>query len=137
MRNARLYGRMPLVAAAFIAGCEGATPSEPPFLRGTITSRAAIRYGVQDAAGATRIDSFPAMFVDGVGIWPAREPCAAQARLGIGGRTEVLRDGLPVDTGQLIVGRRVSVWITGVVLQSCPPQAGAARVVLHDGVEGQ
>jgi hypothetical protein len=120
------------ISIAPVLACgSGISDSEPPFLRGRITSRAPIVYGVQDATG-TRLDSIPAMFVDGVGIWPASEPCAAQARLAIGGNTQVLRQGVPVDTGQLAIGRRVAVWISGVVLESCPPQAGAVRVVLED-----
>lgn len=101
--------------------------SEAPFLRGIITSRAPILMGVGGG-----IDTLPAMFVDGVGIWPAVEPCAAQARLAIGGRTLVLRHGMPVDTAQLVVGQRVAVWIGNAVLESCPPQASAIRVVLED-----
>jgi len=117
---------------ALVSACgSGISDSEPPFLRGLITSRAPIVHGVRDGTG-TRLDSIPAMFVDGVGIWPASEPCAAQARLAIGSTIQVLRQGVPVDTGQLSVGRRVIVWISGVVLESCPPQAGAVRVVLED-----
>ncbi len=120
------------MSAALAVACRsGISDPEPPFLSGRITSRAPIVYGVQDGT-TTRLDSIPAMFVDGVGIWPASEPCAAQARLAIGGSTQVLRQGVPVDTGQLVVGQRVTVWISGIVLESCPPQAGAVRVVLED-----
>jgi uncharacterized Zn-binding protein involved in type VI secretion len=127
----------PLIAAILVVSCRSdITPSEPPFLRGIITSRAAFLYGVQDGTG-TRIDSVPAMFVDGVGIWPASEPCAAQAKLAISGQTEVLRNGFPADTGQLTIGQKVSVWITAIVLRSCPPQASAARVVLEDSFDGR
>lgn len=125
-----------LLAAIVIVGCRSdVTSPEPPFLRGIITSRAAMRYGVRDGTG-TRIDSVPAMFVDGVGIWPASEPCAAQARFTISGQTEVLRNRVPADTGQLTIGRKVSVWVTGPVWESCPPQAYAARVVLERSLEG-
>jgi hypothetical protein len=111
----------------------GSTPLGPeqPFLRGVITSRAPILVGVQ-VAGATKLDSIPAMFVDGVGIWPAPEPCAARARFTIGTQTRVFRHDVGVDTAQLVVGQRVAVWITGVVLESCPPQASASRVVLDE-----
>ena len=120
------------MSAALALGCgSGISDSEPPFIRGIITSRAPIVYGVQDGP-ATRLDSIPAMFVDGVGIWPAPEPCAAQARLAIGGKPQVSRHGVPADTGQLAIGQRVTVWISGVLLESCPPQADAVRVVLED-----
>lgn len=62
-----------------------------------------------------------------------REPCARKAFFGIGGTTRVeWRTGAPADTGALTVGRRVSVWISGWILQSCPPQAGATTVVIED-----
>jgi hypothetical protein len=119
-------------AAALVLACaKSPTGPDRPFLRGTITSRASILFGVQDGTGV-RLDSIPAMFVDGVGIWPASEPCAAQARFSINGGTQVLRGRVRADTGQLRVGRRVTVWSTGVVLESCPPQAYAARVLLED-----
>ena len=115
------------ISAALALACRSdLADSEAPFLRGTITSRAPIVYG-----GQYGLDSIPAMFVDGVGIWPAAEPCAAQARLSIGRNTQVSRRGVPVDTGQLAIGQRVTVWISGVVLESCPPQASAVRVVLE------
>jgi len=121
-----------IVGAALVLGCSsGIAEPATPFLRGVITSRAPILIGVQDGA-ATRVDSIPAMFVDGRGIWPAPEPCAAQALFAIGSGTQVIHQGVPTDTAQLVVGQRVAVWITGVVLESCPPQAGATRVVLEE-----
>lgn len=103
-----------------------ASSADAPFLRGIITSREPIRVG-----GQSGLNAIPAMFVDGRGIWPASEPCAAQARFSISG-AEVVRNGIAVDTAQLAVGQIVSVWVHGVVLESCPPQAGASRVVLED-----
>jgi hypothetical protein len=120
-----------IVPAALVLACASPTDPDRPFLRGTITSRASQLFGVQDGTGV-RLDSIPAMFVDGVGIWPAREPCAAQARLVIDGGTRVFRGRVRADTGQLTVGRRVTVWNTGIVLESCPPQAYAARVLIED-----
>jgi hypothetical protein len=114
-----------IVGAALLAGC-GSPTSETaaPFLRGVITSRAPVRID--------SLHSFPSMFVDGWGMWPASERCAAQAHFGIGSSTKVFRHGQPVDTGQLVVGQQVAVWTTGIVLESCPPQTGAAKVVLED-----
>jgi hypothetical protein len=131
----RLIICMTPVALAF--ACSGDTTApESPFLRGVITSRASQLYGVQHETGV-RIDSVPAMFVDGVGTWPARESCAGQAHLSIGSQTEVFRrvagELVRADTGQLVLGRRITVWIDGVVFQSCPPQASASRVLLEEG----
>jgi hypothetical protein len=110
----------------------GSSTTEPDadFLRGVITSRASTLYGVQDESGV-RIDSTPTMLVDG------GEPCGAKARFSIGGETQVFRRVagalVRADTGQLVIGRRVTVWIEGLVLMSCPIQAGASRVLLEDG----
>ena len=105
------------------------TPPDGSFLRGRITSRAPQLYGVQDEAGVGRIDSVPAMFVKGGGS------CNRQADVAIGSRTEVFRqvEGqlVPADTGQLKVGRWITVWFDGLVLASCPPQAAAGRVLLE------
>ena len=121
-----IIGMTPVVLALACSG--DTTAPEDSFLRGVITSRAPQLYGVQDGAGV-RIDSVPAMFVDG------GASCARQAHLSIGSETEVFREVagelVPADTGQLVLGRRVTVWIDGVVLQSCPPQAGATRVLLE------
>jgi len=69
------------------------------------------------------------MFVDGVDIWPAAEPHAARTKSALDGQTWVFRAGMRVDTAQLVVGKRVTVWISGMVPESCPP---AARVLLDD-----
>jgi hypothetical protein len=118
-----------MTPVALALACSGDTTApEDSFLRGVITSRASQLYGVQDEAGV-RIDSVPAMFVKGGGS------CAEQAYLSIGGQTEVFRqvegELVRADTGQLVLGRRITVWIDGVVLQSCPPQASASRVLLE------
>ena len=116
------------ISAALALGCGSATSAiDPPFLRGIITSRAPTVIGVQSGA-----DSIATMFVDGRGIWRASEPCAAQGWFFIGSNTQAFRNGVPVDTSQLVVGQRVTVWVKGIVLESCPPQAGASKVVLED-----
>lgn len=100
-----------LSAAALVACSEVPTRSDTPFVEGTITQRTASRY-----------------FVDGGG------DCSTKASLWIDGHTRVLRKSghylVPADTGQLLLGRRVAVWVDGVVLESCPLQAGASKVVL-------
>ena len=117
------------IPVALVFACSGDTTApDSSSLRGVITSRAPQLYGVQDEAGV-RIDSVPAMFVKGGGS------CARQASLSIGSQTEVFRqvEGELVrsDTGQLVVGRHITVWIDGVVMASCPPQAAAGRIVLE------
>jgi hypothetical protein len=123
----RLIIYMTPVALAF--ACSGSTTApEDSVLRGVITSRASLLYGVQDEAGV-RIDSVPAMFVTGGGS------CTEQAYLSIGSETEVFRrvggELVRADTGQLVLGRRITVWIDGLVFSSCPPQAGAKLVLLE------
>jgi hypothetical protein len=126
-----------MTALALALACSNMMAPEDAFVGGVITSRAAKRYGVQDETGV-RTDSVPAMFVEGAGTWPRRDGCAAQAYLLIGGETEVFRrvggELVRADTGQLVVGRRVTVWIDGgLVLSSCPPEAAAIRVLLEEG----
>jgi hypothetical protein len=120
-----------MTPVALALGCSGdITAPEGSFVRGVITSRAPQLYGVQDEAGV-RIDSVPAMFVKGGGS------CAHQAYLSIGSQTEVFRqvegELVRADTGQLVVGRLITVWVDGVVFASCPPQASASRVLLEEG----
>jgi hypothetical protein len=43
----------------------------------------------------------------------------------------ILHNGLPKDTSELTVGRRVSVFQQGAVLKSCPPMTGAVGVIVH------
>jgi hypothetical protein len=118
-----------MTPVALAVACSGDTMApESSFLRGMITSRASLLYGVRDEAGV-RIDSVPAMFVVGGGS------CARQAYLSIGSQTEVFRqvegELVRADTGQLVVRRRITAWFDGVVLASCPPQASAGRVLLE------
>jgi hypothetical protein len=121
-----------MIPVALTFACSGDTTApDSSFLRGVITSRAPQLYGVQDESGGVRIDSVPAMFVKGGGS------CDRQAFLSIGSQTEVFRqvegELVRADTGQLVLGRRITVWIDGVVQASCPPQASAGRVLLEVG----
>lgn len=119
--------RRALIAAVVVTGIaacsQRTTDPGAPFLRGIITSREPFLFG----AGG-RVDSAPAILVDGTSLHPGLEPCQAQAKFGIGRSTQIVRDGAPSDMGALVVGRRVAVWITGPVRESCPPQADAARI---------
>src|SRR3954451_14261284 len=120
-----------MIPVALVVACSGDTTApDSSFLRGVITSRAPQLYGVQDESGV-RIDSVPAMFVDGGGS------CDRQAVLSIGSQTEVFHqvqgELVRSDTAQLVIGRRITVWIDGVVQASCPPQASAGRVLLEVG----
>jgi hypothetical protein len=48
-----------------------------------------------------------------------------------GTATLVRRDGRPASAAELSVGRTVSLWITGVILESYPVQVEARAVVLE------
>jgi hypothetical protein len=48
-----------------------------------------------------------------------------------GTSTVVRRDGRPASAAELTVGSAVSLWITGVVLESYPVQVEARVVVLE------
>lgn len=118
------------IAAVLVIGsvCCSQRTTDPgaPFLRGIITSRESFHAG----AGG-RADSASAILVDGTSLHPGLEPCQAQARFHVGRSTQIVRDGAPGDMGALLVGRRVAVWITGPVRESCPPQADAARIEIE------
>ena len=100
------------------------------FLAWRITIPRSVVYGVQDGAGV-RLDSTPAMFVDGVRPGAPTEPCMSRAQFWFSGDTRVLRNGALADTSELRVGRRVAVWSQGIVLESCPPQASAVVVMIE------
>ena len=105
--------RLLLLSLAGLLACSDVpTTSDLPFVQGTITHRRASGF-----------------FVDGGG------DCTTKATLWIDSHTRVLRRAgqyiVPADTGDLVTGRRVAVWVDGVVLESCPPQAGASRVLLE------
>ena len=75
----------------------------------------------------------PAMFViDDTAF--ARNPCGHATLFIIGPDTRVVREnGERTDTSALTVGSRVSVFITDgtIILQSCPPETDASKVVVH------
>lgn len=120
----------PALIAAVIVGVvscsQRTTDPGAPFLRGIITSRESFGADTADRAGMAA-----AILVDGTSLHPALTPCQAQARIDVGRSTQVVRDGTPSDVGALVVGRRVAVWITGPVRESCPPQAEAARIEIE------
>jgi hypothetical protein len=113
-RAARCVGFLALLAAA---GCHDYTPSAPattgaPYIRGRITQ-------VGHAWG---------LLVEGTPGPGQRED---KAYVSVGGAAILRRDGTPVDASALVVGRRVSVWITGIVRESYPVQVDATVVVLE------
>ena len=78
-------------------------------------------------------DSVPAMFVIDDTTF-SRNPCGHATRFILQRAIRVeYADGTPADTTALVVGRRVSVYVTehASVLESCPPIADAAKVILH------
>lgn len=96
---------------------------EVPWISGVIASR---RPAGSDGSPAARL------LVAG----PPRASlpaCAASAYINYDQATTVMhRSGEPADAAALIAGRSVSVWITGIILDSCPSQAAATRIVIED-----
>jgi hypothetical protein len=87
--------------------------TEPYFLRGTITE-AGQAWGYR-------------MYGE-----PGTSSRANEAYFRITPQTELLRaDGSPATAADLIVGRSVSLWITGPIAESHPVQVGAKRIVLE------
>jgi len=117
-----------ICATALSATCTSeSTEPSAPFARGTITSRQARVYHVQSSTGV-RIDSVPQMLVEEE---PGSMQCERNAWFGLDARTRVLDGATHADTSALTLGRRVSVWAEGVVLESCPPITYAAEVRLE------
>ncbi len=64
----------------------------------------------------------------------ARNPCGHATLFTIGSDTYVVNDnGARMDTSTLAVGRRVSVFVRDntVILQSCPAETFAGKVIVH------
>ena len=116
------------LACFILLACADTIPDGGAFISGVITSRAPMLLGVQTSTGV-RTDSVPQMLVTGSG--PGS--CNGGARILFSARTPIrFRNGTPADTGTLTIGTAVSVWNTGLVLESCPPIASAAVVVLKN-----
>jgi hypothetical protein len=64
-----------------------------------------------------------------VGLGPA---CEEQARVYYGGVLTVSRRRQPSDTSQLIVGRRVTVWVMENSTDTCPRGFSASRIHIED-----
>ena len=108
--------RTALVALLLLVpACHSSPTAPPPFVVGTITSRAARLIGR---------DSVPQIFVQG-----NPPTCDSSAYVALSGVRRVwYANGSAADTSALVVGAQVRVWITGIVLESCPPQAGADEI---------
>jgi len=64
----------------------------------------------------------------------ARKPCGHATLFTIGSDTRVLNEnGARMDTSALAIGRRVSVFVMDntIILESCPPETFADKVVVH------
>ena len=64
----------------------------------------------------------------------SRRPCGHGTLFTLAPDVRVFHEnGARADTGALTVGRRVSVFVTDgtILLQSCPPETDAAKVVVH------
>lgn len=118
VRLSRMCRRAAVLAAALgaaAAGCVGpaTAPDEPPFIRGTIT----------------RVGPDRGFLVEGE-PGPGHREDKAYVRAGAGAAL-LRRGGGRASAADLAVGRVVSVWITGVVLESYPVQVQARAVVLE------
>jgi len=75
----------------------------------------------------------PTMFVGDSGV-SRLQACGHGAIVSFGRETKVVyENGSRADTSALTIGRKVSAFIKdeGIILLSCPPQAYAAKIVVH------
>ena len=78
-------------------------------------------------------DHSQTMFVGDSGV-SRLHACGHGALVSFGPDTKIVyENGTRADTSALTIGRKVSAFIEdeGVILQSCPPQAYANKVVVH------
>jgi hypothetical protein len=117
-RRAHRAGAVALLA---FAGCSDPTASsEPAFLEGRITRLA---------------DESRGYLVEGT---PGPGHRVDRAYFRVTGRTTLLhRAGGRARVSDLVVGRTVSLWITGVSLDSDPPQVTARALVLEAEAAGK
>lgn len=87
-------------------------PTEPPYLRGTVTAIDDATVRVEENAG--------------------ERSGSAKAVLRITESTRIVwRTGRPAERGDLRLGARVSAWITGPVAESYPVQGEAAVLLVE------
>jgi hypothetical protein len=116
----RLRNLPVLVLAATAAVATGCASHLWLGVRGTIT----LRRSVSSTAIIAVTDSAAR----------ATEPCGHTTIVSVGPDTRIVHeDGTSADTSILAVGRTVSVFLleNGGILQSCPAQAYAAKIVVH------
>lgn len=106
-----------LAMVLLLVGCgaseeEGAIPSEPPYLRGTVTAMDGAEVRVEENAG--------------------ERSGSAKAVLRLTGSTRIVwRTGEPAEPGDLRLGSRVSAWVAGPVAESYPVQAEAGVLMIE------
>ncbi len=109
-----------------VAGCGGEKAAGPPSREPDVTGAVASAESIGGAAGGGGI----ALLVK------ASERCIDQASVRATDVTHVYdangEDLGPEGFEALQPGRRVRVWFTGPVAESCPPQAEAGAIVLDD-----
>ena len=113
----RVARRAALLALLAVGGCHDYAPTAPaatdaPYIQGRITQ-------VGHAWG---------YLVEGT---PGPGHQEDRAYVDVRGASILRRDGAPADASALVVGQRVSVWITGIVRESYPVQVDATVVVLE------
>jgi hypothetical protein len=102
------------VVLALAIGCTHPIPSEAPTIRGAITG--STNYGLMVIApgGEAACDH------------------TQRSQVAVGEASIRRRSGGSASISDLVVGTTVSVWITGVILESCPPIVTAEFVVIED-----
>ena len=109
----------PLAVAVLLAACTRSSsdardflPSEPPYLRGTVTALGEARVRIEENAG--------------------EQSGSAKAELRLTPETRILwRTGEPANAGDMRLGARVSAWIDGPVRESYPVQGDAGTIVIE------
>lgn len=111
---------------SFVAGCGGEEAAGPPSRAPDVSGAIASAEPIGGTAGGGGI----ALLVKG------SERCIDQASVRATDVTRVYdeagEDLGPEGFEALRPGRRVRVWFTGPVAESCPPQAEAGAIVLDD-----
>jgi len=125
------------VASLAVAACSNANgpnakDPETAHIRGYITARDSGGYGVRDADGTTRVVYYPRVLVEEDPLEPVSHGTTKKSRVSWGPQTQFTsRSGQRLNASDLGVGQFVTVWISGVVLDSYPDQVGATRIVLE------
>ena len=121
-----------VAVALALVGCSNVTSSDPPYIRGTITLRDLGGVGVRNADGTTQLATYPRIRVEKEPDKTLSQTYSPKSLVSWDTSTEIKSaSGAPLTGDDLKVGQIVSVWITGIVLDSYPDQVGATRIVIE------